>query len=513
MYMKRAVMVAVIAACLVPASADAISRKHAGAVALRSLRPQVWPGPTAVYGLQKPVGVGHVVAAWSLSPKRRMPVVRLRRRAWLFWEDLGYGANLSHPSFVLLIDDRTGKLLWLKSLDMYPLLDGRAPAFVSSTGYGPARLTIYARYFEPTGTRGATNGGARDAVAHAAQGSGPITKDDLKNECLVTIGDRGPKAPGNGLGDQALADNLRAMDAWAESVKMTHLDSPSNASDLKLTVYRAVATRNCKDVLIYISGHGVAPTPAEVTAASKKLHIGPWGVTAQGGAPLPGGPAGIQIQSQAGDLFQPPRQTLLTPAEVTDAIKTINAGGSVTTDKGATIEVKAMPNVGFKLKIDSCWSGRFAAEIAKDFKVDPSKPDPKSPIRMIEFASSAWEPSFKHLPKAYKPGTTTLVDNPTDNPRAISEFTNANIHGLDKWMANPVKGRDLASGLQQAFNDGADQDWARTLGLTHPGGVGPGLALGSPDDTAVTGPSIQLGGGSSTTTTTTVGPPVITGGP
>jgi hypothetical protein len=49
-----------------------------------------------------------------------MPVLRLRRRGWLFWEDLACGANFSHPSVLLVLDDRPGQVIERVNLDMYP---------------------------------------------------------------------------------------------------------------------------------------------------------------------------------------------------------------------------------------------------------------------------------------------------------------------------------------------------------------------------------------------------------
>ena len=153
-------------------------------------------------------------------------------------------------------------------------------------------------------------------------------------------------------------------------------------------------------------------------------------------------------------------------------------------------------------------------EHRKKFSIDPAKADPSKPIKIIEWASSTWEPSLKHLPdvSVYNADKTVKVtENPTINPGGVSEFTNGNIRGLEAWAANPTKGRDLSAGLVQAFTDGAAQDWARTLGMTHPGAIGPGLSLGAPDDTKVSNMKLQLGGGGTTITTTT-GPVTVTEG-
>jgi hypothetical protein len=428
---------------------------------------------------------------------------------------------------LLVLDDRRGQILERVNLDMYPLIDGHPPPFVSSSGYLSPRLRVFSSQFEASAAtvaatartagaaaaRSGTVGSVQPTARSAQEASGPIKKAELKGECLVTIGDRGPKERGNELGDQALADNLTAVDRWAESAGVEHLDSPSSRDGLELTVYRAVAQRSCTDVLIYMTGHGVAPTPEEARIANKQLHIGPYALVGPGGGMLAGGAPGIQMVAREGSLIEAPRQTLLTPEDVERAITMIVDGGEIS-KTNTTVKVGKHPNVHFKVKIDSCWSQRFGEEIAKKFSIDPKKPDPSSPIKIIEWASSTWEPSLKHLQDAafYNPDNTSkLIENPTVNPGGISEFTNGNIRGLEAWAANPTKGRDLAAGLVQAFSDGAAQDWARTLGMTHPGAIGPGLSLGAPDDTKVSNMKLRIGGGGTTITTTT-GPVTVTEG-
>jgi hypothetical protein len=506
----------------------AITRAQADAIALRTLAPAQLPGPVALFGLRSPLRAGQRIGAWSLSSAHRhMPLLRLRQRGWLFWEDLAYGADFSHPSVLLVLDNRRGRVLERVNLDMYPLIDGHPPPFVSSTGYLSPRLRVFSSSFEVSAaTLAATARAANAATARsgrsrspqpsaraAQEATGPIKKADLKGECLVTIGDRGPRERGNDLGDQALADNLTAMDKWAEAAGVEHLDSPSSREGLELTVYRAVEQRSCTDVLIYITGHGVAPTPEEARTANKKLHIGPYALVGPGGGMLAGGPPGIQIMAHAGSLLEAPLQTLLSPEDVERAITTVVNGGEIS-KTNTTVKVGKHPNVRFKIKIDSCWSQRFGEEIARKFSIDPARADPSKPIKIIEWASSTWEPSLKHLPdvSVYNADKTVKVtENPTINPGGISEFTNGNIRGLEAWAANPTKGRDLAAGLVQAFTDGAAQDWARTLGMTHPGAIGPGLSLGAPDDTKVSNMKLQLGGGGTTITTTT-GPVTVTEG-
>ena len=478
----------------------------------------------------------------ALPESHRQPELRLRGRAWLFWEDLAYGAQFAHPSVLLVVDDRSGRILWQSNIDMYPLIDGRMPPFVTSSGYRSGKLIVYSTL--PVGGASATATGehARDSAstppsrapaAHGAQEKGPpIAKNDLKGECLVTIGDRGPTQKGNNLGDAALARNLTAMDSWAESVGLDHYDSGSSGPDLTTTVYRAVTQHDCKDVLIYISGHGMAPPPG--SEANRQLHLGNHPLAFPSGKEPAGGPPAIQLMSNSTTNIAGTNVsgTFLNPAGVEDAIKTIVDGEDFTSEKGHLIKVKAHPDVHFKVKIDSCYSQRFAKELADAFKIDPKKADPKAPITVIEYSSSSWEPSLLYMPNWEGP-KGKLLKNPTDNPDEISEFTNGNIHGLQSWTREPEAGkpRDLTAGLIQAFALGASQDWARTViaanepPLTHPGAIGPGVSLGTPDEllsSLLKGRLVHIKSGTSSveepasgegsSITTTVGPPSISEG-
>src|SRR4051794_27356807 len=102
---------------LAPTPAVALTRTQANAKALAALKPEKLHGPTGVvvYGTTHALHAGKWV--WALSvPKgkrHRRTVKRkpLKSDAWLFWMDPQWGAEFSHPSPMLLIDDATGKVV------------------------------------------------------------------------------------------------------------------------------------------------------------------------------------------------------------------------------------------------------------------------------------------------------------------------------------------------------------------------------------------------------------------
>ena len=522
--------------------AAAMTASQADAVAINALAPEAYPSSVALFGLPDALKAGNNIEAYSFSShaRYRPPELRLHAAAWLFWEDLAYRAGFAHPSVVLVVDDKTGRILWRKNVDMYPLIDGRLPPFLTGGEYlagsfavwsglpveAPGAVSASASAFAP-----ALVSGPPSEQAHEAQAKGgPITKEDLKDECLVTLGDRGPTEKGNNLGDPEIAKNLVAMENWADDAGLATYKSPSadGAQGLLKTMWVAVVDHKCKDVLIYMSGHGMAP-PAE---QGHEIHLGNHPLTFTSGGTPAGGPASLRLtawSSSAGGTVTT-GSTQISPAGLEDAISTLHDGGLMTGSHGSQIKIKPHPEVHFKVKIDSCYAERFATELQKEFKIDPDEKNPKegspkAPITIIEYASAAWEPSLQYMPDWEVGGKK--VKNPTDNPNKISEFTNANVHGLETWTREPEVGkpRTLTAGLIQAFTLGAPQDWSRTAKsseeppLTSPGAIGPGVRLGTPDTVTAeelkSGHPIKIktnGEEPGTVIETTVGPVTITEG-
>jgi hypothetical protein len=71
------------------------------------------PGAAVLFGLSRPLGPAEtVVEAGGTRPHQhriKRSLKALGRRAWVFSEDLDYGAELNHPTRLLLVDDRTGR--------------------------------------------------------------------------------------------------------------------------------------------------------------------------------------------------------------------------------------------------------------------------------------------------------------------------------------------------------------------------------------------------------------------
>jgi hypothetical protein len=185
-------------------------------------------------------------------------------------------------------------------------------------------------------------------------------------------------------------------------------DKEGGQSSLEENINWLIEHEHCRDVFIFADGHGAkAPEPAEI------------------------------------DLG---RGGILQPA----ALKRILA---------------KHPEVTFKLKLDTCYAGRF---------LEPQY-DLKQPNLLVAEASSradevSWSKQSDPRDRNGEPIVRKLP-----NP-GRSEFANANLAGLEHFANSNdlvslalVEGGDLlAHALADAFYDGAGSDAARIAGLTHP---------------------------------------------
>src|SRR5215208_4647350 len=121
-----------MSACLLTAfagvaeQAHAISRAQANRVALKVLAPKKAKSDSVVvFGLPRALGPKTTVVEAVGNSSRPTTVVRngrIGRRAWLFWEDLAYGAKFAHPSRLVLVDARSGKVIRNRKLRWWPLI-------------------------------------------------------------------------------------------------------------------------------------------------------------------------------------------------------------------------------------------------------------------------------------------------------------------------------------------------------------------------------------------------------
>ena len=192
---RGAILVALAALIALPAApAQAVSRKRATSVALDALRPQAQRGgQVVVYGLRSRLGKRATVI--EAAGKGRTANLKPRRRVWLFWEELDFGAFFEHPSRLLLVDNRTARVLVNRRLSWYPVVDGRIPPFLKPAGYYGSRYVVWGRAGPRRRAAPASAPPAWTAtappLATAAQATA-LPPGAFANDCVLMIGNHGP---------------------------------------------------------------------------------------------------------------------------------------------------------------------------------------------------------------------------------------------------------------------------------------------------------------------------------
>lgn len=401
-----AALLALVAVLCAPAPAHAaITRAQANAIALRALAPQQETGRVVVYTLRKALKARDVVFQANPRARRRIRFRRPGRARWFFWMDLMQDALFAHPSRAVTIDAATGRVLQKVSFSWYPVVNGRKPPYLRSTAaYHSPRWQIYSNVRRPLRA-------ARVAARGYAGGPIQVPRSRFVDDCLLTVGDTSAQFRGG----------RKAMRQFARDVGMRTYSSSPTAAKLRakvkqLTDGRPPPARDCKDVFLYITGHGNPPPDVDPH----------------------GGPAALALKIshdvEGNDVVN--ESNVLTPAQLEDVMRDT-------------------PGAEFKVKIVSCYGGRFIDEIEAGGR--PAN------LKVIETSSNAKRPSFFHLPGVLV--GDTFVPNPTDNPYGADEFTNGDVHGLYDWARTADTGPDngLVEGIVQSFTRGADQDYGRTL--------------------------------------------------
>lgn len=437
---RHGLLVATVAAAALVAlgsavPADALTRARATRIALAALKPAKTHTGTGVVLYRLPHALRARDRVDRFRGVRHQPRgKRLGRRKWLFWEDLAPGALFAHESVILLVDDRTGRVK-SQAIAWWPLVNGVPPAFVHTR---PPRGSVV---FDSR--RGATRGAAASGPpASWRQADGPlqITPANLANDCLVTVGLEKSDIAVNGHAVRPLTADFAGIRAWADSVHLFRFDGGDSAESLSMEVASAISNAKCKDVFIFLAGHGRPPPGTTWKEGVQRVH----------GA---GAPAGILTRAQyvppaGGSGFGSADTRFITP----DDLARIMAEH----DRTKPVNQRAT----FKIKIVACFAARFRPTLKK-----------ASNLQFAEYSSAADETSYFHLDEAMvkKDGKVETVKNTTDNPTGVTEFMNRNLHGLDTWAHSDQarKVPDLANGLANAFTYGRAQDFSDQIGWTH----------------------------------------------
>lgn len=418
--------------------ADARTARQALERAERALRIDRERGPTALFGLPRPLAAGHSVGpALPETPVRgKRATARqqvLHRRTWFFWEDLAYGARFQHPSRIVLVDDRTGKVTTRRT-KWWPLIDGRDAPWIGRK-YGRA---TYRRYLDADGRRvlkAATAASARRLRAAASPRTSALPAGALAGDCIVTIGLRY---------DSQFAGDFKLLDTVAGvlGVKVYPVPPNKNGGDPGGEELRAFVqqlandpARDCRDIVIYIDGHG----------AYKDTSSGLFGYFTD------------KVGLGATNVGIANRKEVAAPkAEGKPAVK---PEGAYVFDGDLAQIARVNPNTEFKFIVDACFAASMAAKVA-----NPKDLDFKN-VALIVVSSTKTEVSYSPLVGSSSPfsgGLFGAIREVAESP----EQAQAVAKQPGSTMVNLIK-----AGYGEAGN------WTSTLGLTHPSLVTPHAPL------------------------------------
>ncbi|MCC6223785.1 MAG: hypothetical protein IT201_09900 [Thermoleophilia bacterium] len=440
--------VAAVLALLPAASAHAISREEANAVALETLRPETLTSPVIVFGLPRALRASEVVSEFA-----RAGLLKKRgRAAWLFWEDLAPGALFQHASLLLLVDDATGRVTKLTALGYYPLVNGVKPPYLWSVDSyvadiyqvyaSPAPAAPAARVpWVPTGDRapsarplelppGSMRGDCLLMVVATPSGDTPAQKQYEESNLKASLKAWNGLAASVGIPAYvATAGGPVEVAPGAAPAPPTYERQVTNAS-LDRDINKLIDDEGCTDILLYIFGHGTMPPHWQDPETGKRFRGGPAGITTGVGSPAqPGGK---------------PASKLVKAYPLAETI-------------GALRE-----RATFKVVIEACFAERF------------DRPLLEAPnVKLLAGSSSPEEYTIGNVSRiaSLAHWVKPAVPNP-DRPG----FTHGMVEGFKQTLADPdeVAALDsqgdslLARLLKAAFEKEQPNDSGALNGATHP---------------------------------------------
>ena len=362
----RAVLLAVLACgagAALPSAATAapsLTRAQAGAAALRVLDPANASAPVIVFGLPSPVAAGSYVFDGGPDSRTRQrtvhtlggleviathPRARVRRRAWLFWEDERPYTEFSHPSRLVLVDAATGRVLRDEPLMWWPVVDQSPPAFMRGDGYSDPRYRVYASPSASAASASASasaSAAVATAVRAAASPGRPTAGSPLDGPLGDVLVPTPVRAASGGyprdcliaLFDSTSPDFLADAAQWAAVARANGFAGVYSTHTLE-GLARAITAADgsgCNDVLIFLGGHGEAAPGSSVV---------------EGGQPV--------ATSAAPSVISRWNVSVLGMAAIT---RTYEVQAPFLADVLQAAK-KADPSLSFKLIVQSCFAGRF----------------------------------------------------------------------------------------------------------------------------------------------------------
>lgn len=439
---------AALAWCVVPTSpASALTRSQANAIALRALAPAPHDS-VVVFGLARPLRRGSWVQDAGSGPSTigrprtvgrglraqtvaRVRVMRVRRPAWLFWEDRAPYAGFAHLSVALLVDDRSGRVVAKRLFAWWPVVNGHRAAFTASpAAYRSRRYRIYdsTGLTVTAGSAAGSGGDAARAVAAGARRVASVSAGRVRN-CLISIGTRE---------DPDFAGSFAAVRDLARRLGLKpgrRFKEATDGVDLAAKVRDAISRQGCNQITLVLIGHASYPAIRGLDPVLHAVHLG--------GTPSP--QLGLRFRSTRGGV----REQRLDATAV-KALILANRTRAI-----------------FNVVVESCWSGW-----TKD--VLEQKPRPPN-LGVVATSAGKYELSTQYVagpsffPQVQLGGVlgnpfpvrlpripSHALRNDVPNPRRASGFINAITDAVPRLLGQGMSfGRALVTGALSPENASA----------------------------------------------------------
>lgn len=401
---------------------------RARALAILDPRARHGRGGIAIYRLPSPLPTGATVSE-ALAGATPMRPVKLHSRTWIYWADLAPGARFGHPSVLLLLDARSGRIVAQQRLSGYPLLSGRRAAFVHA-GH-PRRYVVYARLPHVAIARSAGRRilAARTFAAHEAAvwRSRARRAAATGKAALITLVSQETSEPFAAEG-QAISGVFSSNGIPTYSAK--------TQSDLRTALNEATAA-GARNVTLFLDSHGTSP---EKTRYYKE------------------GPGGTHEHLTLTELLA------LDPSKLPPNVKTetyigepelLLGGGYKPAELKAFLEEH--PEVKFNIIITACYSGAFIPTLST-----------VSNVTSVTTSSSGNEPTVGGYDEETVNGVNVTLTAPPGVRSDIAPFVAAEAYALQQAFTAAGPSADVAGVVKTAQQTEAQYDAGAISGLEHP---------------------------------------------
>jgi hypothetical protein len=414
------------------AKARSLSSRAIRARAMRILHPRARRSNTGtvIYRLPAALAPGAVIGE-GLPGSSAMQTLRLRTRAWLYWADLAPGSRFEHPSILLVLDARSGRVVAQRRLAGVPFVAGRPAAFVGSRH--PERYLVYSRLarhhltsLELRRTRAAQAFAQRQAAASRMQAHRAGT--NAKAALITLVSPKStPTEPfateGQAISGVFTANGVRSYEA-------------SSVDGLRSTLNEATAA-GARNITLFLDAHGTSPirtTYFREAAGGTKSGVSTDELSeiSRTGAL----PPGVMEEHSVGETHLQFGGSRLSPAELKEF-------------------VAAHPEVTFNIIVTSCYSGNFIPTLS----TVPNVSSVSTSSSGNEFTSGNYE--------VVKNGVQTTLTPPAGVRADIAPYVAAEVYSLQKAFEKAGSG-DVSTVVKSAQQIEPEYDAAALAGAEHP---------------------------------------------